>query len=399
MAVYKLFPEKDAAIYSLFPEMNTGLDEILDVSNLNQATNTSAQVARYLVQFNQSEIANTFSSLIGTASWDADFKCFIATAEGINLDYTLKVHAVSGSWGMGTGKYLDNPINTDGTSWKWKTYAGGVAWLTSSFAVGSTGSFSGSAGGGNWYIAPTASQTFDYRSDKDLNVRVTNIVTDWSSSSKQNNGFLVKWDSNIEFSQARATQPLLQYYSVDTHTIYPPVLELKWNDYIWNTGSSTQTVLNTPQLYASIANNQGFFYSQSIQQFREAPDTVRKAVMNEMDVKFRDVGGLNIGEARLAVADPKQLNAPTLDVMNIGEIFADAPMIMQSGHPAYPRGVPGQGLGIIDQPRTVFELLPQVVKERGIADPKNFSQADRRAMEMKPYGGIINEELLKALGY
>jgi|688.fasta_scaffold02677_7 hypothetical protein len=138
---------------------------------------------------------------------------------------------------------------------------------------------------------------------------------------------------------------------------------------------------------------------ESIQQFREAPDTVRKAVMNEMDVKFRDVGGLNIGEARLAVADPKQLNAPTLDVMNIGEIFADAPMIMQSGHPAYPRGVPGQGLGIIDQPRTVFELLPQVVKERGIADPKNFSQADRRAMEMKPYGGIINEELLKALGY
>ena len=138
---------------------------------------------------------------------------------------------------------------------------------------------------------------------------------------------------------------------------------------------------------------------ESIQQFRDAPDTVRKAVMNEMDVKFRDAGGLNIGEARLAVADPKQLNAPTLDVMNIGEIFADAPMIMQSGHPAYLRGVPGQGLGIIDQPRTVFELLPQVVRERGIVDPKNFSQADRRAMEMKPYGGIINEELLRSLGY
>jgi hypothetical protein len=61
--------------------------------------------------------------------------------------------------------------------------------------------------------------------------------------------------------------------------------------------------------------------------------------------------------------------------------------------------VPGQGLGIIDQPRTVFELLPQVVRERGIVDPKNFSQADRRAMEMKPYGGIINEELLRSLGY
>ena len=32
MAVYKLFPEKDASIYSQFPLLNTGVDEILDVS-------------------------------------------------------------------------------------------------------------------------------------------------------------------------------------------------------------------------------------------------------------------------------------------------------------------------------------------------------------------------------
>jgi hypothetical protein len=138
---------------------------------------------------------------------------------------------------------------------------------------------------------------------------------------------------------------------------------------------------------------------ESIQQFRDAPDTIRKELMNQMDVNFRDAGGLNIGEARLAVTDPKQLNSKTLDIMNIGEIFADNPMIMASGHPSYPRGVPGQGLGIIDKPRSILELLPQVVRERGIADPTNWSQADRRAMEMKPYGGIIDEALLKALGY
>jgi hypothetical protein len=138
---------------------------------------------------------------------------------------------------------------------------------------------------------------------------------------------------------------------------------------------------------------------ESIQQFRETPDTVRKEIMNQIDVKFRDAGGLNIGETRLAVADPKQLNAPDLDVMNIGEIFADQPLIMQSGHPSYPRGIPGQGLGIIDQPRNVFELLPNLAKARGITDPRNYSDADRRVMEMKPYGGIIDEKLLKSLGY
>jgi len=275
MAVYKLFPKQDATLYSLFPQMNTGLDEILDVSNLNLAVNTNPQVARYLVQFDQSEISNVFSTYVSNSVWDAYFKCFIATAQSINTDYSLKVHAVSGSWGMGTGKYLDQPIATDGTSWQWRTYANGTQWATSGFAVNVTASYSGSnVGGGNWYILPSASQTFTYHSDKDLNVNVTNFVSSWNSGSFANEGFIVKWEDNplnynlgIEFNQAKAVQPVLQYYSVDTHTIYPPVLEIKWNDFTYVT-SSEITTINTSQLYASIINNEGFFYSQSVQQFR-----------------------------------------------------------------------------------------------------------------------------------
>lgn len=138
---------------------------------------------------------------------------------------------------------------------------------------------------------------------------------------------------------------------------------------------------------------------ESIKQFREAPDAVRKAVMNQMDVSFRDAGGLNIGEARLSVADPKQLVAPDAGIMNIGEIFADQPMIMQSGHPSYPRGVPGQGLGIVEDQRGIYELLPSAARERGILDPTMPGQTDIRALQMKPYYGIINEELLRSLGY
>jgi hypothetical protein len=138
---------------------------------------------------------------------------------------------------------------------------------------------------------------------------------------------------------------------------------------------------------------------ESIKQFRDAPDAVRKALMNEMDVSFRDAGGLNIGEARLSVADKKQLVAPDAGIMNIGEIFADQPMIMQSGHPSYPRGVPGQGLGILEDQRGIYELLPSAVRERGILDPTTPGLTDIRALQMKPYYGIINEELLRSLGY
>ena len=138
---------------------------------------------------------------------------------------------------------------------------------------------------------------------------------------------------------------------------------------------------------------------QGIAQYRDAPDTTRKALKNMMDVQFRDMGGLNIGEARLAVTDPKQYTAQEGGIQNIGEIFAGKPMVTQSGHVSYPRGVPGQGLGVAAEDRNIFELLPEVVKQRGIVDPKNPSPQDLRALQMKPYAGIISADLLKALGY
>ena len=45
----------------------------------------------------------------------------------------------------------------------------------------------------------------------------------------------------------------------------------------------------------------------------------------------------------------------------------------------------------------VHQLLPEVAKFRKIQDVANPSQADIRSMQMKPYGGIITEGLLRAL--
>ena len=86
MAVYKIFPEKDATMYSLFPAMNTGLDEILEAGNLNLSTNTNPQVSRTLIKFNQDEINSTFSNLIGSADWSANLRLFIATAQSVDTD-------------------------------------------------------------------------------------------------------------------------------------------------------------------------------------------------------------------------------------------------------------------------------------------------------------------------
>jgi hypothetical protein len=136
----------------------------------------------------------------------------------------------------------------------------------------------------------------------------------------------------------------------------------------------------------------------SVEQFRAAPDSKRKAIKKMMDVNFRDQGGLNIGSARLAISDPAQLAAQEGGVQNVGEIFAGNPLL-RSTHPAYPGGVPGQGLGTLAEDHNIFELLPEVVKARNIADPRNPSAADLRSMQMHPYAGVISNKLLKQLGY
>ena len=38
MAVYKIFPTQDATLYSMFPSMNTGLDEIIESTQTQIAT-------------------------------------------------------------------------------------------------------------------------------------------------------------------------------------------------------------------------------------------------------------------------------------------------------------------------------------------------------------------------
>lgn len=136
----------------------------------------------------------------------------------------------------------------------------------------------------------------------------------------------------------------------------------------------------------------------SVQQFRAAPDKKRKAIKAMMDRDFRNEGGINIGSARLAVSDPMQLAAQEGGLQNVGEIFAGRPLI-QSTHPAYPGGVPGKGIGTLAEDINVFQLLPDVVKARGIPDPMNPRPSDLRAMQMKPYSGLITDELLKSLGY
>ena len=284
MAVLKIFPDKDATLYSLFPNMNTGLDEIVEATETVFAySDPNPQTSRFLIQFANEDLASAISlipqslfnsgSTTSTGSWNAKLQCFIATATGLSVTTSIDCFPAAQTWDMGTGRYLDEPISTDGCSWIWAGYSGSTIW---SAPVGATSSYTSSvpAGGGVWYTGSqyTSSVTFSYRTNKDINLDVTNTVKAWTTSSGTvpttkllNYGFLLK--QRLEFVDNKNYQPELKYFSVDTNTIYPPALQISWNDFTYIT-SSNIPVLNTLPATITLAQNPGVFYSESINRFR-----------------------------------------------------------------------------------------------------------------------------------
>ena len=285
MAVYKIFPEKDASIYSLFPNMNTGMDEIIEATETVFAySDPNPQTSRFLIKFSEEDITQAFDlipdNVYNSGSWKSNLQCYIATSTGMNATTTLECYPVSGSWDMGTGRYLDVPSVTNGVSWIWQKFSGSVngKWKTSNYGNCVTASYNTSysfAGGGTWYTGSpvpyytssvTQSVEFTFYGNKDINLDVTNTLKAWFTGAFANNGFILKQED--EFINNKDIQPELKYFSRDTHTIYPPALQISWRDFSFNTGSSTQTVLNTTPATLTLAQNPGTFYPESINRFR-----------------------------------------------------------------------------------------------------------------------------------
>lgn len=278
MAVYKIFPTQDTTLYSLFPLMNTGLDEIVEATTTTFGPygNEFPNASRFLMQFSQDEINDTLENKIGTNTWSANLRCYLSTVTGLTQTSKVLVNPVAQSWVNGTGKYLDQPITTDGASWVY-TDSENTSWKTSilNLPANATASYTSSVypGGGIWYTGSSnsgypeveTSQSFSLYDDKDLNFIVTSTVHNWYSGSLPNYGFIVRQDPSQEFITGSDIE--LKYFSIDTNTIYPPQLEFKWDDFTWETSSNVPEI-STSKIYASLGDNPGVFYSESINRFR-----------------------------------------------------------------------------------------------------------------------------------
>lgn len=266
MAVYKIFASADTTLYSRFPAQNTGLDEILEVGvkNTDNPINNPSQTGelisddlrRPLVLFSDGDL-NKLKSFV-TGSWKTYLRLYLANAENLSTLYNLEIRQVSQSWIMGTGKLVDIPETRNGACW----YSTG-SYINDTNTWGN-GDWFLTSGGGSWN-SNYVTQSFGYADNKDINVDVTQMVDSWFSGSILNSGFILKHADAIEDNANSYIN--LQFFSVDTHTIYPPTLEIKWDDSSYVTGSLS--VINDSNTIVTLANNMyNFKYGTDKYSFR-----------------------------------------------------------------------------------------------------------------------------------
>jgi hypothetical protein len=286
MAVYQIFSSADATLYSRYPAKNTGRDPILEVSAKNSqdglrflyrnpitenpyytydlAANSNydtsdaffptSDIRRAVLQFSPADIARlyTFASQSISGSWDANLIMYLATAQNLNTTYSLDTYALTQSWQMGTGQFAQVPESQNGVSWTYTgPYSASVPWDVTGSAYNTN--FSGS-------------QSFNYMSNKDINMNISDIMDGWFSGSIDNYGIVVKHPDAVEQDPNAFVD--LKFFSVDTHTIYPPTIQFKWDDsYYYPQG--TNFVLSD-QITVVLANNPGQFRQNQTYKMRTA---------------------------------------------------------------------------------------------------------------------------------
>ena len=267
---YFEFPTQDTTLYEMSHSMNAGQDEILEVRKDMNADGSATNVSRALIKFDLTYVSKSISSGLITSGSQTKFylNSYDANSSDLNVSQTLYTYPVSQSWENGPGKYDYFPMVEDGASWKWKDNS-----------IEKTQWNEISASGGTWYSGSgyEASQSFTHEPD-DLRMDVTDIVWKWLHSTVPNEGFMLKrsgsignTDSNVE--EGNTTRyGHFSFFSRETHTIYPPKLEVLWDDSKWTTGSLS--ALSSDNLEDMVLYMRGF----------------RSKYKEKSKVKFRVVG-------------------------------------------------------------------------------------------------------------
>ena len=311
---YFIFGDKDATIYSggTTSSINTGADEILEVNKVVAENGSVQNISRALIQFDYSNISSSIQSgkIPSTAKYYLNL--YDAGSEELLRNQNLFAYMVSGSeWTEGNGKLDHNPVTTDGVSYQYRNHDEQTPWVTGSVLTDGGSWWTGSQGS-PMKVSSSFSMT---KATRDVRIDVTDLVKNhiYSSSLFPNRGFIVKRESlytgSVDFSYNPGSDTTkdessstrfgnLKFFSTDTHTIYPPKLEVQWDDSSWSTGSlSALSSSDLERLKVYFKNLRTEYKEGSIVKFRVVgrelyPTTAFSTTPSELTVKYLPSGSI-----------------------------------------------------------------------------------------------------------
>ena len=267
--IYSTFVKADTTLYegapgtpdALMRWTNTGNDEILEVRKIVSSSATAATyLSRALLRFDID-----WTKINSGAAWSAKAYLNLYTTEVSQLDDNepiFTIQPLAESFSEGSGRENNKPQTLKGASWKYRNgeYNTGTEWTTASYAANTTGSWEQGvhSGGGSWRVENYTDVSYTNETE-DLRVDVTDIATAWSSSTYDNNGFIVSLTSSQETDSNRYGS--FKFFSKQTHTIYPPRLEIMWDDHS-HTGTDALEELDmsdTEAVFFYLKNNRGTY--------------------------------------------------------------------------------------------------------------------------------------------
>jgi len=303
---YFEFGKRDTTLYSggTTASRNTGLDEILEINKVVNNNGTVGNVSRVLIDFDLTYISQSIQDgkIPSTAKYYLNL--YDATSEEVEAEQPLHIYMVSGSWKQGTGKLDHDPVTDDGATYQYRDHQAKTPWVTGSVLTDGGAWFTASSG--QYEVSTSYDITFDRR---DVRANVTDLVNNfiYSSSDYPNNGFIIKREdsgshgdhpssSMFDFNTGQEGDSSrlgnLKYFSRDTHTIYPPKLEVVWDDSSFSTGSlSPLTTTDLERLKIYFQNLRQEYKENSIVKFRIVgrelyPTTAFDTTPAELTIKY-----------------------------------------------------------------------------------------------------------------
>ena len=228
--IRRYYAKKDNTISNAFLEnlttratgSNMGASDILEVFSIyGQASSGSSELERVLIEFDtaQTETDRATGKIPASGSVSFYLKMFNAPhSQTVPSEFDLEVSAISRTWEEGYGIDMDyyEDLTRDVIGSNWIRRTGSTSWTTE---------------GGDYYVSPTFTQTFNSGLE-DMELDVSELVEQWikktSGGGKDNHGFGIKLPDATE-AAARSFYTK-KFFGRDSEFFFQrPVLEARWD--------------------------------------------------------------------------------------------------------------------------------------------------------------------------